>query len=318
MNASAPRTTAGPAVGQATRTSTRRRIRGSHIVLAVAAVAVGGWVLNRSEPRVATGFEFTGSPQTYVVPAGICRLRVDIVGAAGGPGGTAGSPGAGAAAVTTLRVTPGEALRVAVGGWGGEAVGPTPGAGGWNGGGDGGLASGYPDGRPGKAGAGGGGATDIRRGSGGLESRIVVAAGGAGGAGGGIGGPIGTGGGNGGGASGYDGFAPLGTVNPATGGGGATGSAGGLAGRNAQRASRDRHCRSVRSRWRRRPGQREWRWGRRGWPLRRWRGRVEPLLQWGSRRRRLRLRSSRDGVPSRRRRRRREGNDLVRPRPRRV
>ncbi len=37
-------------------------------------------------------------------------------------------------------VTPGETLRVRVGGWGGEAVGSTPGAGGWNGGGAGGEA----------------------------------------------------------------------------------------------------------------------------------------------------------------------------------
>ncbi len=113
-----------------------------------------------------------------------------------------GTPGAGAQATAEFSVTPGEILRVRVGGWGGEAVGSTPGAGGWNGGGAGGEALD----RRGKAGSGGGGATDVRRGGDGLEHRIIVAAGGSGGAGGAIGGPIGTGGGNGGDLIGHEGL----------------------------------------------------------------------------------------------------------------
>ena len=141
-----------------------------------------------------TEFEFTGSPQDYVVPPDVCRVRIEVVGAAGGRDGTAGAPGAGAQATAEFRVTPGETLRVRVGGWGGEAVGSTPGAGGWNGGGAGGEALD----RDGKAGSGGGGATDVRRGGDGLAHRIIVGAGGSGGAGDAIGGATGTGGGDGG------------------------------------------------------------------------------------------------------------------------
>ena len=163
------------------------------LAIAALVVAVPTWLLAGQSSRVNTEFEFTGSPQDYVVPAGACQIRIEVVGAAGGPGGSAGAPGAGAQAVADFRVTPGEILRVRVGGWGGEAVGSTPGAGGWNGGGAGGETI-----DRGKAGSGGGGATDVRRGGDGLEHRIIVGAGGSGGAGGAIGGPIGTGGGNGG------------------------------------------------------------------------------------------------------------------------
>jgi hypothetical protein len=178
------------------------------------------------EPTGAVEFEFTGRPQDYVVPAGVCRVRIEAVGAAGGPSGTSGAPGAGAQAIAGIRVAPGETLRVRVGGWGGSAVGSTAGAGGWNGGGAGGEA------RGGKAGSGGGGATDVRRRGDGLKDRVIVAAGGSGGAGGAIGGPIGTGGGNGG-ELGQAGLAVLGSANPATGGKGGTEAAGGDPGRNA-------------------------------------------------------------------------------------
>ncbi len=69
---------------------------------------------------MATELGFTGSAQAFVVTAGIWELRVDLVGGAGGRGGTAGTPGAGAEAIA---VTPGEALRVTVGGWGGASGG---------------------------------------------------------------------------------------------------------------------------------------------------------------------------------------------------
>ena len=187
------------------------------------------WLLTDASSPVATTFAFTGLPQDFLVPAGVCRLRIEVVGAAGGPGGTAGAPGAGAQGAAEFRVTPGEILRVRVGGWGGEAVESTPGAGGWNGGGDGGATLD----RRGKAGSGGGGATDIRRGGDGLAHRIIVGAGGSGGAGGAIGGPIGTGGGNGGDLTGHDGFDALGSANPATGGKGGTRTTGGAPSRNA-------------------------------------------------------------------------------------
>jgi len=232
MTAGTPRATAHPGIGKVTPTTPKLNRRWSYLVIAAIAVGVPAWMLTRPDSRVATEIGFTGSPQSYVVPAGICRLRVVLLGGAGGQGGAAGTPGAGAEAVAALVVKPGETLRVNVGGWGGAAVGSTPGAGGWNGGGDGGRALGT-GGSQGNAGAGGGGATDIRRGGNGLEHRIVVAAGGSGGAGGGIGGPLGIGGGNGGGLTGDDGAAALGTANPATGGRGATQTTGGGPGRNA-------------------------------------------------------------------------------------
>jgi len=186
---------------------------------------------------VTTVFGFTGRPVSYVVPAGVCRIRIEAIGGSGGESGTAGTPGAGARATTLLVVKPGETLVVRVGGEGGAAVGLMPGDGGWNGGGAGGRAVDGNDGRRGRAGSGGGGATDVRRGGDGIDRRIIVAGGGSGGAGGGIGGPIGTGGGNGGDLVGQDGFAALGSANPATGGKGGTQTTGGTPGTNASHLS---------------------------------------------------------------------------------
>jgi hypothetical protein len=190
-----------------------------------------------SGDTVATGFQFVGVPESYVVPPRVCRIRIDAVGAAGGESGTTGTPGAGAEATALILVKPGERLLVRVGGVGGPAAGPTPGQGGWNGGGAGGRAVDESDGHPGQAGSGGGGASDVRRGGDGLDDRIIVAGGGSGGAGGGIGGPIGMGGGNGGETVGQDGFAALGSANPATGGKGGTQTTGGAPGANAARLS---------------------------------------------------------------------------------
>jgi hypothetical protein len=228
--------------GRGTRPTIRTRaqrwgLRRRHLVVAAIAVAaVAAWRLPSapwSGHIVTTRFDFVGRPQVYVVPAGICRIRIEAIGAAGGPGGTAGTPGAGAWATASLAVMPGENLIVRVGGAGGAATGSAPGTGGWNGGGRGGQAFARRDGRLGKAGSGGGGATDVRRNSDGFEGRVIVAGGGSGGAGGAIGGPIGMSGGDGGGSSGHDGFASLGSANPATGGKAGTQTEGGAAGRNA-------------------------------------------------------------------------------------
>jgi hypothetical protein len=194
-------------------------------------------VARTNTDTVTAAFRFSGGPQSYVVPADVCRIEVEAIGASGGESGTAGTPGAGAAATGRFVVTPGETLVVRVGGEGGAAVGQIPGDGGWNGGGAGGGAFYGNDGHPGQAGSGGGGATDVRRGGDGLDHRIIVAGGGSGGAGGGIGGPIGTTGGDGGGPAGQDGFAVLGSVNPATGGEGGTQTMGGAPGTNAPRLS---------------------------------------------------------------------------------
>jgi len=137
--------------------------------------------------QTSTTFTYTGSPQTYTVPAGVTRLTVDAIGASAGSGGpTAKFTALGGRVQATITVTPGEKLTVVVGGKG-AAYNSIPIYGGYNGGGDSGNGSGGPltDGN----GAAGGGATDLRRllaaGSTGdyLSSRnaLLVAGGGGGG-----------------------------------------------------------------------------------------------------------------------------------------
>jgi len=112
-------------------------------------------------------FNFTGSAQTYTVPANVTSITVDVQGAQGGgsipnPGSNPG--GLGGRVQTTLSVTPGEILSINVGG---TTVNNT---GGWNGGGNGA-----------NSGAGGGGGSDIRSGGTALANRVVTAGGGGGG-----------------------------------------------------------------------------------------------------------------------------------------
>ena len=219
MDATAPRSIGWP-IGRRRHTASPRRRNLRWRLLLISAILVGVvpfWLVSLAASNthtVSTAFAFTGSPGSYVVPADVCRLRIEAIGAAGGEGGTAGTPGPGAQATALFVVTPGETLVVRVGGEGGAAAGLMPGDGGWNGGGAGGKAFDGDDGRPGQAGSGGGGVTDIRRGGTGLDDRILVAGGGSGGAGSGIGGPIGTAGGDGGDLTGQDGSAALGSVNP--------------------------------------------------------------------------------------------------------
>lgn len=97
-----------------------------------------------------TTFAFTGSPQTYMVPAGVTRLRVTAQGGSGGNYNGQTPFGLAALVTATVPVTPGETLTIVVGGQGGRNAATNPG--GYNGGGQGG----------GNAG-GGGGATDLRR-----------------------------------------------------------------------------------------------------------------------------------------------------------
>lgn len=104
-------------------------------------------------PRKAD-FEFTGSAQEIVVPAGVTELTIEVWGAGSGTGDYTRYGGY---AATQLSVTPGETIQVNVGG-----------ANGYNGGGS----AGTPN--------AGGGATDVRRGGTDLDDRAIVA-GGAGG-----------------------------------------------------------------------------------------------------------------------------------------
>ena len=66
---------------------------------------------------VTCTFAFTGSADSFTVPAGVTQITVDAFGAQGGPTqvlGTAG--GLGGEATATIAVTPGEVLQVNVGG----------------------------------------------------------------------------------------------------------------------------------------------------------------------------------------------------------
>jgi hypothetical protein len=93
-----------------------------------------------SAAPVIQTFAFTGADQTFTVPPGVVSASFTVTGAAGA--GSAGGGGAGGKATATLPLTPGDEVKVFVGGAGA--------AGGFNGGGGGGLAG------------AGGGATDIR------------------------------------------------------------------------------------------------------------------------------------------------------------
>eukprot|EP01042_Synura_sphagnicola_P036868 gene36868-biopygen31972 len=116
-------------------------------------------------PSMATiyTFYYTGSYQTFYVPAGVYSITVTVYGAQGAS--TAYSSGGyGGYILTTVSVTPNTYLYIYVGGAGSVS------SGGYNGGGNGGNI--YA--------GGGGGATDIRTGYANLYSRIVVAGGGGG------------------------------------------------------------------------------------------------------------------------------------------
>ena len=146
--------------------------------------------------RTTTTYNYTGSTQSYTVPAGYTSINVVLRGGGGGGGGaisgyTGGNGGSGGYVSGTLAVTPGQVLTLYVaGGGGGETTGPTV-AGGFGGGGGASVSSI-------NGGGGGGGASYILLASG---SILKVAAGGGGG-----GGAIFTRlGGNGGGLIGQDG-----------------------------------------------------------------------------------------------------------------
>jgi len=116
-------------------------------------------------------FNYTGSAQTFTVPAGVTSLAVDMAGAAGGTDVNLAVPGFGARVQSTISVTPGATLNLYVGGKGSLS------AGGWNGGGNpGGTSCGGSQ----YAATGGGGSSDIRVSGTALANRIVVAGGGGG------------------------------------------------------------------------------------------------------------------------------------------
>ena len=146
-------------------------------------------------PASSSTFAYTGSVQTYTVPAGVTSLQVEARGAQGGANTGGGgnqygleygpqAGGAGARVQALLAVTPGQVLYLYVGGAGSPARNDSGqnGSGGFNGGGNGGFIS-YAS--PPRGGGGGGGASDIRTSASGsaFTARLLVAGGGGGGGG---------------------------------------------------------------------------------------------------------------------------------------
>jgi hypothetical protein len=124
----------------------------------------------------ALSFSFNGTWQAWTVPGGVTAVTFEGWGASGGDGVGVAVGGWGGYATATVPVTPGEVLRIYVGGAGADRVVNTT-AGGFNGGG-----SSIETCCNGSAGAGGsgGGATDLRRAPYTLSDRLVVAGGGGG------------------------------------------------------------------------------------------------------------------------------------------
>jgi hypothetical protein len=127
--------------------------------------------LNLSEQTLCQQvFSYTGSPQTFTVPAGVTMLTLDAYGAQGHDtiyGGRGGRVSG------TLSVIPGQIIHVYVGGYGSGVNG------GWNGGESTALGSGCVGSSTGGTGYGGG-ATDVRVGGTALSNRVLVAGGGGG------------------------------------------------------------------------------------------------------------------------------------------
>lgn len=161
-------------------------------------------------------FAYTGSAQTWTVPAGVTSATADVYGAEGAFPGVGGFGGLGGRASATIALTPGQVLQINVGGAGSLQ------AGGFNGGATAGV------GTSGDHAGGGGGASDVRGGAYALADRLIVAGGGGGG--GGTQGATRPNGGAGGGLVGGDGLGTGGFPLPGLGG---TQTAGGEAGGGA-------------------------------------------------------------------------------------
>jgi hypothetical protein len=182
----------------------RRVPRISLATLGALALALSVPVAGSAATPVSQSFTTPGE-QPWVVPPGVSSVQVTLV-AGHGAAGDDGTPGGiGATVTATLAVSQGESLYAEVGGNGVPLANEIGGnAGGYDGGGEGGLRDPFGT-LPG--GGGGGGASDVRRcssheppagcGAQSLASRLLVAGGGGGGGGNGES-PPSTAGGNGG------------------------------------------------------------------------------------------------------------------------
>lgn len=128
----------------------------------------------------SSAFSYTGSSQTFTMPAGCTKATIKAWGGGGAGGlqwGSYGNNGGGGGYATgVVNLAPGENLTVNVGGGGVFA-----GGGGWNGGAGAGPYQSDPISGTSPRAGGGGGATDVRRVGTNLTDRILVAGGGGGG-----------------------------------------------------------------------------------------------------------------------------------------
>src|SRR5262245_16147766 len=102
-----------------------RRSRASAVaVVGVLALTGAAIAVNGSAGAIATPTTFAASG-TFDVPANVCSITVEVIGAQGGDGDFDNAFGTGALAArvaATVAVTPGESLTVVVGGAGGDAT----------------------------------------------------------------------------------------------------------------------------------------------------------------------------------------------------
>jgi hypothetical protein len=122
-------------------------------------------------PAGTQTFAFTGTVQTFTVPACKQQVTIQVWGAQGDNATIGGTGGLGGYATGTLAVTPGQVLQVYVGGRNGYNGGGTPGP-------NGSQVSSGPIGLD--SGGVGGGASDVRT-TAALNTRVIVAGGGGGG-----------------------------------------------------------------------------------------------------------------------------------------
>jgi hypothetical protein len=147
----------------------------------VSAVLFTGLIIlgEQAQAQTVQTFAYTGSVQTWVVPACVGPATLEVWGAEGGgsalsSNSSSGLGGLGGYARGSLNVVPGSTLYIYVGGYGQSATNGLA-AGGFNGGGSGYASS------SGEPGNGGGGASDIRIGGQAYTDRVIVAGGGGGG-----------------------------------------------------------------------------------------------------------------------------------------
>jgi len=173
-------------------------------------------------------FDFTGTPQSFTVPAGVSQITIDAFGAQGGGGccnaglASRSAGGSGGRIVATVAVTAGDLLTILVGGAGQDGASGI--AGGYNGGGRGGVS--FFQLAP--NGGGGGGASAVTR----AGTAMVIAGGGGGG--GTFNGVAGGAGGAGGGTTAAIGESARFNSRSPSGGGGGTQSNGGAGGGGAE------------------------------------------------------------------------------------